>query len=57
MAGDALLSARMDSQWIQIEGVARSLEQSDGYVTLHLVNGTTRLRLIGVCGSSSNARR
>jgi signal transduction histidine kinase/CheY-like chemotaxis protein len=76
MVGDALLSARMDSQWIQIEGVARSLEQSDGYVTLHLVNGTTRftaylddwgklpeyllgarLRLTGVCGSSSNARR
>jgi signal transduction histidine kinase/CheY-like chemotaxis protein len=42
LAGDALLSARMDSQWIQIEGVARSLEQSDGYVTLHLVNGPTR---------------
>jgi len=42
LAGDALLSARMDSQWIQIEGVARSLEQSDGYVTLHLVNGATR---------------
>ena len=77
LAGDALLSARMDSQWIQIEGVARSLEQSDGYVTLHLVNGSTRytayldqsgpelpeyllgarLRLTGVCGSSSNARR
>jgi signal transduction histidine kinase/CheY-like chemotaxis protein len=76
VAGDDLLSARMDSQWIQLEGVARSLEQSDGYVTLHLVNGPTRftaylddwgklpeyllgarLRLTGVCGSSSNARR
>ena len=42
LAGDALLSPRMDSQWIEIDGVVRSLERSDGYITLHLINGATR---------------
>jgi signal transduction histidine kinase/CheY-like chemotaxis protein len=42
VATEGLLSARMDSQWIQVEGVARSLEQSEAFLILHLVNGPVR---------------
>ena len=37
-----LVSGRNDSQWVQVDGVARSLETHDGLPIVHMVNGRTR---------------
>ncbi len=39
---EGLLSPRQDSQWIQVEGVARSVERVNSYVILRLINGPVR---------------
>jgi signal transduction histidine kinase/CheY-like chemotaxis protein len=39
---EGLLSAGMDSQYIQVEGVARSVEQARAFLILHLANGPVR---------------